>query len=197
MADDLETQDVNEQKSGKDKKGSPLKMILIVLGVLVVNAIIVIGVVKFFFADTANGNHPKEAKSDQLDHKSKDEFAEFKDDEERFFENEKERKMLTTGRITTNPANSINKLVIVDLGLEYRIKPDLPEDEFEMEKPIMTKLMIKLKAAITKRIGSLGVEELVSQRNELPGLFKSDLQPLFNENQMYLRDVYLNEFLVQ
>jgi hypothetical protein len=85
----------------------------------------------------------------------------------------------------------------VNLGLEYRIKPDLPEEEFEAETPLMQKLMIRVKAAVLQKIGSMGVEELVRQRGELPEMFKKVLQPIFNENQMYLRAVYLNEFLIQ
>ncbi|PKL80894.1 MAG: hypothetical protein CVV25_02965 [Ignavibacteriae bacterium HGW-Ignavibacteriae-4] len=197
MADDLETQDVKDEKTKKDKKGSPLKMILLVVGILVVNAIIVIGVVKFFFADAGHDEHPKEAKTEDKAHNEKDEFAEFKNPEESFFETENQRKMLSTGRITTNPANSIKKFVIINLGLEYRIKPDLPEEEFDLEKPLMLKLMIRLKAKITDRLGSMRVEELVRQRSELTKLFKEDLQEIFNENQMFLREVYLNEFLIQ
>ncbi|MER3328498.1 MAG: hypothetical protein RIF34_02885 [Candidatus Kapaibacterium sp.] len=197
MADDLETQDVKDEKEKKEKKGSPLKMILLVVGILVVNAIIVIGVVKFFFADAGHDEHPKEATAEQQGHSGDDEFAEFKNPEETFFETENQRKILTTGRITTNPANSIKKFIIVDLGLEYRIKPDLPVEEFELEKPLMQKLMIRLKAKITDRIGNMRVEELVRQRSELTKLFKDDLQEIFNENQMFLREVYLNEFLIQ
>lgn len=196
MADDLETQEVNEGAEKKKKKALPIKMILIILGVLVVNALIVVGVVKFFFAGVTEGEY-KEAKSTHTVHKQKDEFAEFKSDEENFFETEKQRKMITTDRITTNPANSITKLVIVNLGLEYRIKPDLPEEEFKEESPLMLKLMVRIKAAVLQRIGSMGVEELVRQRSELPEIFKKDLQPIFNENQMYLRAVYLKEFLIQ
>lgn len=197
MADDLETQDINDEKTKKDKKGSPLKMILLVVGILVINAIVVIGVVKFFFSDNANGNHPKEASMEQKGHNPKDEFADFKNPEETFFETENQRKIISTGRITTNPANSIKKFVIINLGLEYRIKPDLPEEEFDIEKPLMLKLMIRVKAKVTDRLGSMRVEELVRQRSELTALFKEDLQKIFNENQMFLREVYLNEFLVQ
>ena len=197
MADDLETQDVKDEKAKKEKKGSPLKMILMVVGILVVNAIIVIGVVKFFFADAGHDEHPKEAKTEEQDHNEKDEFAEFKNPEETFFETESQRKIISTGRITTNPANSIKKFIIINLGLEYRIKPDLPVEEFDMEKPLMQKLMIRLKAKITDRLGAMRVEELVRQRSELTALFKEDLQEIFNENQMFLREVYLNEFLIQ
>lgn len=197
MADDLETQDVNDEKAKKDKKGSPLKMILLVVGILVVNAIIVIGVVKFFFSDAAHDEHPKEASTEQKGHNPKDEFAEFENPEETFFETESQRMIISTGRITTNPANSIKKFVIINLGLEYRIKPDLPIEEFDVEKPLMIKLMIRLKAKITDRLGAMRVEELVRQRSELTALFKEDLQELFNENQMFLREVYLNEFLIQ
>lgn len=197
MADGLETQDVNDAKSKDGKKGSPLKMILIIVGIVVVNIVVVFGLVKFFFADSGHDEHPKEANSEQMPHSPKDEFAEFKDVEETFFETENERKMMSTGRITTNPANSIKKFIIMDLGFEYRIKPDLPEAEFELEKPLMVKMMIKLKAAITQKLGSMRVEELVRQRGELPAMFKEELQPLFNDNKMYLREVYLNEFIIQ
>ena len=197
MADDLETQDVKNEKEKKEKKGSPLKMILLIVGILVVNAIVVIGVVKFFFADSGHDEHPKEAKSEQMGHSEEDEFAQFKNPEETFFETESQRKMLSTGRITTNPANSIKKFIIVNLGLEYRIKPDLPVEEFDLEKPLMQKIMIRLKSKITDRVGSMRVEELVRQRSELTTIFKADLQELFNENQMFLREVYLNEFLIQ
>lgn len=196
MADDLETQEVKDEKVKKNKMGSPLKMALIIVGILVVNAIIVIGVVKFFFAEAVHGDNPKEATTEQT-HKEDDEFAEFKDVEESFFETENERKMISTGRITTNPSNSIKKFIIMDLGFEYRIKPDLPEEEFDLEKPLMQKMLLKLKASTTSKIGSMRVEELVRQRDMLPDIFKKELQPLFNENKMYLREVYLNEFLIQ
>ena len=198
MAEEIETQEVNDEQPKKKKSGSsPLKMILLIVGILVVNAIVVIGVVKFFFADSGQGEHPKEATSEHVEHKEGDEFAEFKNEEESFFEVEKDRKMMTTGRITTNPANSIKKFVILNLGLEYRIKPDLPEEEFDIEKPLMQKMMIRITSAITNRVGSMRVEEIVRQRGELTEIFKEDLQPLFNENQMFLREVYLNEFLIQ
>jgi len=198
MAEDIETQDVKDEKNKGDKKGmSTMKMILMIVGILVVNAIVVIGVVKFFFADS-DDDKPHEAHTEQVDGEhAEDDFSEYESEEETFFETEKQRKMLTTGRITTNPANSIKKFVVIDLGMEYRIKPDLPPEEFEPESPFMQKLHIKIKAAVTKRLGEMRVEELVRQRSQLTEIFREDLQPVFNEHKMFLREVYLNEFLVQ
>jgi flagellar basal body-associated protein FliL len=197
MAEEIETQDVKDEKQKGGKAGmSTMKMILMIVGILVVNAIVVIGVVKFFFADD-HSDKPQEAQAAHVEETPEDEFSEFESEEETFFETEKQRKMLTTGRITTNPANSIKKFIVVDLGMEYRIKPEMPPEEFAEESPLMQKLHVKIKAAVTKRLGEMRVEELVRQRSELTEIFREDLQPVFNEHKMYLREVYLNEFLVQ
>ena len=197
MAEEIETQDVNNEKQNAAKAGmSTMKMILLIVGIVVVNAIVVIGVVKFFFADD-HSDKPQEAQASHVEGAPEGEFSEFENEEETFFETEKQRKMLTTGRITTNPANSIKKFIVVDLGMEYRIKPDMPAEEFKEDSPIMQKLHIKIKATITKRLGEMRVEELVRQRSELTEIFRDDLQPVFNDHKMYLREVYLNEFLVQ
>ena len=47
-------------------------------------------------------------------------------------------------------------------------------EEFDLEKPLMQKLMIRLKSKITDRVGSMRVEELVRQRSELTTIFKAD-----------------------
>lgn len=120
---------------------------------------------------------------------------------------EKNTKTMGTGRITTNPKNS-TQFVVIDLATMY-----VPKDEDALKElskeggkeskegggvpPAFTNTMIQLKGLINRVLGSMTVEELQSRRDSLPSMFKKEFKHLFMEKKCYVRDVIIQEFLIQ
>lgn len=117
------------------------------------------------------------------------------------------------GRITTNPRNS-TQFVVVNIGVVYFPKSEDHLKELKVEKAkeakeagpeggggnptlLSTKSYAQLKANVTRVLGSLSVEELQARRDSLPSMIKMNVKPVFRENEMFIKDVILLEFILQ
>jgi flagellar basal body-associated protein FliL len=151
--------------------------------------------------DDAHGEDSHGKKSNSLD---EDKMTE----EEKFLADEEHGLFETTGRITTNPKGS-TKFVVVDLGLEFVVKKHLDEDgeEIEEEAPLHggdgtslfePKALARIKGGVTSMIGSMPLQELQTiERDTLKVMFFTRLKPILKKEEMFLRNVILQEFIIQ
>ena len=120
---------------------------------------------------------------------------------------EKQTKTLMTGRITTNPKNS-PQFVVIDIATMYVPKDEEVAKELAKEggkeskepgviSPAFMSTMIRIKGVVNKILGSMTVEELQSKRDTLATLFKTQFKPLFYEKNCLVRDVVVQEFIIQ
>lgn len=211
MADDLSMDNLDpsgsqepekpDKKKKKKEGGMSLPvMIGIGFGVIVVNVVLVIVVINFV-VPMMNGSHDaeKDKKAKIAEEKKKAEHAVSHSDpeEEEFFENEKERHYMETGRITTNPKMS-TKFIVIGLGLEFRVKEDTyKEEELKAESEMMKKMLSRIKAVVIKELGMMSLEDLQTNRPQLDNIFKEKLRPLFKEQKIYLKRADIVEFIVQ
>ncbi len=110
-------------------------------------------------------------------------------------------KFIETGRITTNPLNS-DQFVVVNLGLKFfaRDKKVLREifgQAAEGEVSLPPELMAKIRGKINQTLGSMTVTDLNQNRTRLPYIFLDSLKPVFSEGKLVLGEVIMNEFIIQ
>lgn len=205
MAEEVEEieglDDKKESDKSKKKKGGMSLPVMIGIGVgaIVVQVVLIIVVVNFVLPKSGGeeDKHKTEKMKEKEKAKSEDEkFFEGDSEEEDFFAEEKERKYLETDKIITNPKGS-TKFVVVNLGLEYKFKPDVPEPEQAPDSDLMKKLMARLKTTVIQDIGSKSVDEIHNSRSTYNIEIKDKLKPVFKESKIFLRNVYIVEFIIQ
>lgn len=205
MADEFDNLDDGLQEpeqAGKEKKGGNKMMMYIGIGVgaLILNVAIIIVLVKFVFNSSGGEDeHGKKSKIAAVKHgeESEEEGGHGDEDAEKeFFASEKERKFLELGRITTNPKNS-GKFIVISVGCVYREKAHLSEEDAKPDSEYMRKLIAKVKSTIINEIGQMSVEEIQAKRPNLEIIFRDRLRPIFKEKQIFLREIILNEFILQ
>lgn len=194
MAEEKEKEELSQEEEPKAEKKALTTntLIMIITATVLLNVVIVFFAIKFF---TPDANEEQNADSVKLENKADDFFRE-DSDEDKFFDENQNHKMIQTGRITTNPANTIKKFIVTDLGFEYKIKPEY-EEHYKEDSDNMNRFMTQIKSHINKYLGSRNLEELVTERADLDYNMKIELQPIFKKNKMYLKQVYIKEFLVQ
>jgi flagellar basal body-associated protein FliL len=104
-----------------------------------------------------------------------------------------------TGRITTNPKGS-SQFVVLNLGFEFRMKNkdnEWVESEVTEEDPMVKHAMSKAKGVVNQVLGSMTVEELHSKRSEMPLILKEKLKDTFKKYRILLKDVIIEEFIIQ
>lgn len=182
----------------KKKEGMSMPMMIgIGVGALVLNIVIIIVLVKFVFNGNSNTQNDKKGKtSHSKASEEESSSSESNDEEKEFFENEEKRKFLELGRITTNPKGA-NKFVVVSVGCVYREKGEIKKEDLKPESEFMRKLLAKSKSVIINEIGSTTVEEIQNKRPNLESIFRDRLKPVFKERQLFLREVIINEFILQ
>jgi flagellar basal body-associated protein FliL len=151
--------------------------------------------------DAHGDEHGKKDDHHDEDHEMSEEEEFLAEDDHGLFE--------TTGRITTNPRGS-TKFVVVDLGLEFVEKKAHGEEEEESgggghgggggghESHFEPKALAKIKGGVTSLIGSMPLQELQTiERDTLRSLLKKRLKPIMKKEKMFLRNVILQEFIIQ
>lgn len=196
---EMPTQEPEKAKK-KKKEGMSLPiMIAIAVGVIIVQVVLIVVVVNFLSPKSESEQiaEKDKKKTESLKKKaSEDEFFQEDTEEEDFFAQEKERKYIETDKIITNPKGS-SKFVVINLGLEYKFKPDVPETEQTPDSDLMRKVMAKLKALVIQDLGSHTLEEISNQRAEYNTTLRDKLRPIFKESKIFLRNVYIVEFIIQ
>ncbi|MCX6148098.1 MAG: hypothetical protein NTW25_12755 [Candidatus Kapabacteria bacterium] len=193
MDDDLQEPEVPVKKK---KEGMSMPMMIgIGVGALILNIVIIIVLVKFVLPGGGSSHDEKKIKSHS---KVSEEEAggEAGDEEKEFFALEKERKFLELGRITTNPKGS-SKFVVVAIGCVYRQGKDFEKENEKLESEYMRKLLAKTKSVIINEIGNTTVEEIQAKRSNLESIFRDRLKPVFKDKQLFLREIIINEFILQ
>lgn len=212
-----QTEEQEKQIPEKPKKksgGMSTPVILgIIGGIVVFQAVLIFFLFKFFIvpqqqpvehdAAHAEKDRAAEVKDEEKDHENKNwEYDEFTLDPKLVHTYE-------TGRITTNPKSS-EKFVIVNLAIEYIVKNEESLEEINAElaahgggddegdPSLFThKKKIRIKGKINSMLGGLSVDELFAKRDSLPSIFKEGLAEVINDHHMKVKDVIIQEFMIQ
>lgn len=197
---------VKPENEEKPKKSAGLKLPM-VLGIIAGVMIILIVAVRFIFlpyivssltseATAGESKAKTEAKSESSENSGKEEFEVFK-------ANEKLSEFFQTGRITTNPKQS-TQFVVADFGIIF-----FPKDEESMKAlfeggkkeegstALPAKLSARVRGIINSVLGSMTVEELQVKRDSIPNYVMANLKPFFKEKNLFIKEVILQEFIIQ
>ncbi len=190
-----------QQPAKPNKKASDISLTLLlsIIGgtVVVFMAFIYFLVLPYLVGNLNNGSGDEHSKqhSEQTkaaEHNKDSELSE----EEKFMAGDENIFFEETGQITTNPKGS-DKFVVINLGLEFRIKEEIEHGEGEDGSIIPKRVNARLQGKINSTLGSMTEQDLHSKRDSLPAIFKERLKPVFKKNDMYLRDVILQRFIIQ
>lgn len=186
MAKENETGE--KQEPQKPKKGGGMSMPVmagVIAGVIIVNAIIIVIVFKLFISPSiSSGGEAKKGKTEQAAEEKKK-----KDESEG-----KETLFAESGRITTNPKNS-EKFVVINLGIEYYMSEDAPAAEGE--KGLPPKILAYVKGSVNQTIGSMSAEDVHMKRDSLASIFQKILTPTLKKEKMNLKNIIMQEFIIQ
>ncbi len=181
----------------KKKEGMSMPMMIgIGLGALVLNIVVIVVLFKFVLNPNSGAKDEKKGKGGHSKVSEEEGSSEANDEEKEFFAVEKERKFLELGRITTNPKAS-NKFLVVNIGCIYKTGKDFEKENEKPESDYMKKLISKTKSVIINEIGSMSVEDIQAKRPNLESIFRDRLKPIFKDKQIFLREVIINEFILQ
>jgi len=200
-------ENLEPEVSEKPAKKTGAVSLTVLLGIIFGTIIILILAIRFLFlpymVENMGGEKHKE--------NEKPKVVVNKNWESEFFaQNEKISQFFETGKITTNPRNS-KEFVITNFGIIYFPKDEDQLKELKSEKAkegketeaggntslLPQKSYAKMKGAILSVIGSLTIEEIQSRRDSLPSMIKTILKPIFKEKEMFIKDVILQEFIIQ
>lgn len=112
-------------------------------------------------------------------------------------------KYVETGRITTNPFNSSEQFVVVNLGLKFyasneeTLKEMFGEKGGESATTFPPEFMAKIRSKVNQILGSMTVIELQQKRLELANVVKDSLKTIFSAGNLVLGEVFLQEFIIQ
>jgi flagellar basal body-associated protein FliL len=147
-----------------------------------------------------DGKHAeKTEKHQEEDEENKDEIDLDMAEEEEFQKGMTGIHYVKTGRITTNPKGS-SQFVVLNLGFEFRMKNkdnEWIEAEVTEEDPMVKHAMSKAKGAVNQVLGSMTVDELHNKRSEMPLILKEKLKDTFKKYRILLKDVIIEEFIIQ
>ncbi len=121
---------------------------------------------------------------------------------------EKQIHFVQTEQIVTNPKGASSMFIVVELGIEFRMKPDDEDgdgghggggDEITADSPFLKIPMARTKAEVSKILGSMTAQELQTvDRDTLRMEIKEAIAPAFNKpGKMYIRDVIFMQYVLQ
>lgn len=211
MAEEKDPKKEQKQKPEKPKKAKgPTEMSLPVLlgiigGVLVIFMAFIYFLVLPALVDGISGNtedntagteqmETSEEGSHDGDEKEKGDGM---SEEDEYLAGDEGLHFVETGKLMTNPKGSANKIVVLNLGLEFRTKGDEEEESHGEGELISIKMMAKIKGIVNTTIGQWTIEDLDTKRDSIASYLKDGMKPLFKKNDMFLRDVILQEYIIQ
>lgn len=112
-------------------------------------------------------------------------------------------KYVESGRITTNPFNSADQFVVVNLGFKFFATKEETLKEIFGEKGgegtliFPPEFMGKIRSKVNQILGAMTVFELQQRRLEMANIFKDSLKTIFSANNLILGEVFLQEFIIQ
>ncbi|MCS6999528.1 MAG: flagellar basal body-associated FliL family protein [Bacteroidota bacterium] len=171
------------------KKGIRLPILIgIILGIIIVQAGIVLAALKIFApsADTASppSEHTAEAIQDSSHHEEEETGP--------ILVQKVEGIVTPKSDLYINPRGSANHIVVVSVGIE--VSPA------EKAKEVEEKLMIPIQDRIIARVSSYTLEQLqdLQLRDSLRTIIRNDLKPYFNALEgVKIRNVYFPKFVIQ
>lgn len=174
-----------QHEAGKEQKASAKLGLVPILGIVFGALIILILATRFLFLPyiVENIGGPKKEEPKMEESSAGMELMKFAE----------------TGRITTNPLNS-NQFVVVNLALRFsaREKKILEKVLGEGEGGALpNEIMAPIRSKINQVLGSLTVDQLQQRRNILASEFKDSLKAIFATHNLILNEVYLQEFIIQ
>ncbi len=199
MAKKEENENLEELKTEETtpKKSSGGLGLVPILGIVFGSLLILILATRFLFLPYivenlgGNKNDTSETKKEEIKTATKGPFAGVEKQLIKFIE---------TGRITTNPLNS-DQFVVVNLGLRfYAQNENVLKEIFGESKEGATlppDFMAQIRGKINQMLGSLTVTELQQRRNQFANEFKDSLKTIFANYELVLGEVFLQEFIIQ
>ena len=186
--------DVDEFEDGElpEKKRMKLPVLIgIILGIVVVQAGIVMAAIKYFAPQpaAAAASHEPKANGDE---------AEAEEEESGEIVMKKVGTIITTKNdIYINPRGSADAIAVVSLGIE--IEPE------SMREAIENKLMVPIQSIMITRFSQFTAEELQREdmRDSIRAILKKDLKPYFRglaeetKEPVRLTNVYFPKFIIQ
>lgn len=135
--------------------------------------------------------------TEEFDELKELELTDIDQEELEFLRDEKERKMMTLEKITTNPKGS-TKYVQMTLALYYRLHPDLSEEgEFKEDSPEMMRVKTKTQSTVITFIRSKDEVELLNSTPEALAIqLKEKLKDFYRENNLFLREILISEYII-
>lgn len=197
---------VKPEADDKVKKSAGLKLPF-VLGIIAGVLVILILAVRFLFLPYIVGSLTSEATAGEskTEGESKSEHGNnpLKEELDVFKANEKLSEFFQTGRITTNPKAS-TQFVVADFGIiffpkdEESLKELYPEGkEEEGSSALPPTLSSRVRGIINSVLGSMTAEELQIKRDSIPVYVMTNLKPFFKEKNLFIKEVILQEFIIQ
>jgi len=178
----------NQQETPKQPKQSSGVGLVPILGIVFGALLLLIIATRFIFLPYIIENMGGGKKTEEAPKETK-------------VENKNLIKFVETGRITTNPLNS-DQFVVVNLAMKFsardeKVFAELFGEKKEGEASLPNEIMAPVRSKINQILGSLTVAELQQRRNTLANEFKDSLKSIFAEHQLILNEVYLQEFIIQ
>lgn len=197
------------EKPRKQKVGLSMPIIIGgVLGILLLLfAAVVLGgfvATKLFSPENAGEKTEKvEEKPKSPEEEHFDEGDANKEDEEKRYFEEHPSKFAETGRITTNPKNS-SQFVVINIGLEFREESKEEADDGHGggggTETLPPKILARIKGIVIQMLGSMTIVELQQNRGKLSEMLFEEIKPVFlqyRSKKMFLRDLVIVEFIIQ
>ncbi len=184
MADLEQEQSLPEETP---KKGIRLPVLIgIILGIIVVQAGIVLAALKIFAPSAESHSNPK--------HDAVEVAADSTEEEETgpILVQKVEGIITPKSDLYINPRGSASRIVVMSVGIE--VSPA------EKAKEVEEKLMVPIQDRIIARMSSYTLEELqdLKLRDSLRAILRNDLKPYFNALEgVKLRNIYFPKFVIQ
>lgn len=191
MAQDPEVEEFDDEEVPEKKRMKLPILIGIILGIIVVQAGIVMAAIKYFAPQPAAAAAPHASVSHGHE-------ADSEEDESGAIVTRKVGTIITTKNdIYVNPHGSADEIAVVSLGIE--IEPESMREEIE------NKLMVPIQSLIITRFSQYTAEELQREdlRDSLRSIIKKDLKPYFrglseeSKESVRLLNVYFPKFIIQ
>lgn len=191
MAQDPDVEEFDDEEVPEKKRMKLPILIGIILGIVAVQAGIVMAAIKYFAPQPAAAAAPHASSSHGHE-------AESEEDESGAIVMKKVGTIITTKNdIYVNPRGSSDEIAVVSLGIE--IEPEGMREEIE------NKLMVPIQSLIITRFSQYSAEELQREdfRDSLRNIIKKDLKPYFRglseeaKEPVRLTNVYFPKFIIQ
>ena len=203
-----EPKQVPEKPKGNSGIPGIVQLVGIISGTVVIMVIILFLAFKFLvFPDLKQLTGAGRLDSTAVGEKSKEELAKeaekkkdawMNEEDASFFQNDENTHFVETGRITTNPSGSTDRFVVINLGLIYLTKPGEKESGEEGGAAALSPTIIaRIRGGVNMVLGKYTAEQIKSQQDSLPNVFKKELKPIFRQGKMLLKDVILQEIIIQ